>query len=178
MREGFGLLGEIGFRVFQPFSGTLLAEVEAEGGRVEAGLKLLNAALTSIEHTGEHWFEAEVNRVRGDLLLRLERPDNAGAEVAYTRAVGIARKQRARTFELRAVLSLAKLYHGTGRIENVRDLLARALIGLNAGPELPEMTDAKRLLAEHQRSKAEIVIPIGRLPQSRASDRDCKRRRN
>jgi predicted ATPase len=179
MREGFGLLGDIGFRVFQPFSGTLLAEVEAEGGGVEAGLKLLNAALTSIEHTGERWFEAEVNRVRGELLLRLEQPDDNGAEDAYKRAIEIARNQLARTFELRAALSLSKLYHRIGRTENVRDLLEPALVGFNAGPEFPEVAAAKQLLAElhSNRSKAVIVTPLGRVLQSRQSNRDCTRRR-
>jgi predicted ATPase len=177
MREGFGLLDEIGFRVFQPFSATLLAEVEAEGGGVEAGLKLLNAALISIERTGERWFEAEVNRVRGDLLLRLKRPDNTGAEAAYTRAVEIARKQRARTFELRTALSLARFYHVTGRIDNVREVLGRALCGFTLGPELPEVLDAEQLLAEGRNPSRRVSFIVEHSLRSHESNPIFKPRR-
>ena len=146
MREGFRLAGEIGFRVFESRSGTLLAEVEAEAGRVEAGLATLDAQFAVIAQTGERSLEAEMNRVRGELLLRLEPPDNTGAEAAYTRAIEIARSQQTRTFELRAALSLAKLHHARGRIEDVRELLEPALVGFSVGPELPEVAEAERLV--------------------------------
>jgi class 3 adenylate cyclase/predicted ATPase len=158
IRESLGLLDETGFHVFKPQWGTLLAEVEVEADRVETGLAILDAQLATIEQTGERWFEAEVNRMRGELLLRLEPPDHTGAEAAYARAIEIARSQQTRTFELRAALSLAKLYHATGRIEVVRELLGPALVGFSVGPELPELAEAERLLAEVQDLQTDTVV--------------------
>jgi len=135
------------FRLFMPLTGTLLAEREAEAGRVEAGLATLNAQLAAIERTGERWFHAEVHRVHGELLLKLRQPDFAAAESAFRAAINIARAQHTRTFELRAALSLARLNHKTGQRQRSVDLLAPALVGFKAGPELPEIEEAQRLLA-------------------------------
>src|SRR5215468_6548237 len=146
MRQGLALWNEMYYRLFAPLTGTLLAEREAEAGRVEAALATLDAQLAAIEQTGQHWFDAEVHRARGELLLKLRRPDVAGAESAFMRAIEIARGQQTRTFELRAALSLAKLYKTTGRDQLAGELLAPALIGFNAGPEVPEVEEAQRLL--------------------------------
>jgi predicted ATPase len=135
------------YRLFAPLTGTLLAEREAEAGRVEAALATLDAQLAAIEQTGQHWFDAEVHRARGELLLKLQRPDVAAAESAFMRAIEIARGQQTRTFELRAALSLAKLYKTTGRDQLAGELLAPALVGFSAGPEVPEVEEARRLLA-------------------------------
>jgi predicted ATPase len=124
----------------------LLAEREAEAGRVEVGLATLDEQLAAIEQTGERWFDTEMHRVRGELLLKLRRPDVAAAESALMRAIAIARSQQTRTFELRAALSLAKLYQATGRDQVASELLVPALAGFNAGPEVPEVEEAQRLL--------------------------------
>src|SRR5207253_1031620 len=131
---------------FAPLTGTLLAEREAEAGRVEIGLTTLDAQLAASEQTGQRWFDAEVYRVRAELLLKLQRPDLAAAESAFMRAIEIARSQRTRTFELRAALSLAKLYKTTGRDQVAREVLVPALVGFNAGAEVEE---ARRLLTMH-----------------------------
>ena len=133
-------------RLFEPLLGSALAEVEAEEGQVEVGLATLDAQLATIEQTGERWFEAEIYRLRGEFLLRRPQSDATPAESAFMRAIEIARSQQARTFELRAALSLAKLYHTMGRDHAARDLLAPSLVGFSAGPELPEVADANRLL--------------------------------
>jgi predicted ATPase len=125
------------YRLFAPLTGTLLAEREADAGRVEVALATLDAQLAAIEQTGQHWFDAEVHRARGELLLKLRRPDVAAAEGALMRAIEIARGQQTRTFELRAALSLAKLYKTTGRNQLAGELLAPAVIGFNAGPDGP-----------------------------------------
>jgi class 3 adenylate cyclase/predicted ATPase/ABC-type transport system involved in cytochrome c biogenesis ATPase subunit len=146
MRQGLALWNEMHYRLFGPLTGTLLAEREAQAGRVEAALATLDAQLAAIEQTGQRWFDAEVHRVRGELLVKLRRPDVAAAESALIRAIEIARGQRTRTFELRAALSLAKLYKTTGRDQLAGELLAAALVGFNAGPEVPEVEEAQRLL--------------------------------
>jgi len=118
-----------------------------KAGRVEVALATLDAQLAAIEQTGQHWFDAEVHRARGELLLKLQRPDVAAAESAFMRAIEIARGQQTRTFELRAALSLAKVYKTTGRDRLAGELLAPALVGFSAGPEVPEVEEARRLLA-------------------------------
>jgi class 3 adenylate cyclase/tetratricopeptide (TPR) repeat protein len=150
MREGLALWNEMHYRLFAPLTGTLLAECEAEAGRAEVGLATLDAQLAAIEQTGERWFDAEVHRVRGELLLKQRRPDVAAAEAALMRAIEIARSQQTRMFELRASLSLAKLYQTTGRDDIVSELLVPALVGFNVGPEVPEVEEAQRLLTMHE----------------------------
>ncbi len=150
MRQGLGLWDEMQYRLFAPLTGTLLAEGEAEAGRVELGLATLDAELVAIEETGQHWFDAEVHRARGELLLKLRRPDVAAAESAFMRAIDIARSQQTQTFELRAALSLAKFYRTTGRDQAAKELLVPTLVGFDAGPEVPEVEEAQRLLTMDQ----------------------------
>jgi predicted ATPase len=150
MREGLGLWNEVKYRLFAPLTGTLLAEREAEAGRVEAGLATLDGQVLGIEETGQHWFDAEMHRARGELLLKLTRADVAAAESAFMRAIDIARSQQTRTFELRAALSLAKLYQTTSRDQAANELLVPALVGFDAGPEIPEVEEAQRLLRMHE----------------------------
>jgi predicted ATPase len=116
----------------------------------------LDAQLAASEQTGQRWFDAEVYRVRGELLLKLQRPDVAAAESALMRAIEIARSQQTRTFELRAALSLAKLYKMTGRHQVASELLVPALAGFNAGPEVPEVEEAHRLLTMREQAARAI----------------------
>jgi class 3 adenylate cyclase/predicted ATPase len=146
MRQGLALWSEMNHRLFAPLTRTLLAEREAEVDRVEVGLATLDAQLAEIEQTRERWFDAEVHRVRGELLLKLHWPDVSAAETALIRAIEIARIQQTRTLELRAALSLAKLYQTTGRHRLASELLVPALVGFEAGPELPDVEEAQRLL--------------------------------
>jgi predicted ATPase len=148
MLEGIELLREIDGRLLEPFCGTLLAEVQADAGRIDLGLATLDAQFNLIDQFGGRWFEAEMHRVRGELLLKRQPPDAGTAEAAFARAIEIARSQQARTFELRAALSLAKLYQSTGRGEAARELLAPAVAGFTEGAELPEVEQANRLLAD------------------------------
>jgi class 3 adenylate cyclase/predicted ATPase len=151
MRQAMASYRDICARLFEPLYGTLLAEAEVETGQTEAGLATMDAQLAAIELSGQRWYEAEMHRVRGDLLLKCHPPDATAAEVAYTRAIEIARSQQTRTFELRAALSLAKLYQATGRGAVARELLAPAVAGFSEGPELPEVAEANRLLASLER---------------------------
>jgi tetratricopeptide (TPR) repeat protein len=151
LRKAIASNRDIGSRLYEPLFGTLLAEAEAEAGHPEAGLTTLDAQLAEIELSGQRWFEAEMHRVRGDLLLKFHPPDATAAEVAFTRAIEIARSQQTRTFELCAALSLAKLYQATGRGEAARELLAPAVAGFTEGPELPEVAEANCLLASLER---------------------------
>ena len=91
--------------------------------------------------------DAENRRIRGEILLKRDPADSAPAEEAFLTAIVIARQQKARSFELRAALSLAKLYQGTNRTADAHAVLAPALEGFSPTPEFPEIEEAQTLLA-------------------------------
>ncbi|WP_162240943.1 adenylate/guanylate cyclase domain-containing protein [Bradyrhizobium tropiciagri] len=148
MRKGSELLRDAGSHFWRPDLGTLLAEAEAKAGRVDDALATLDAQLATIQRSGEGWFQAEVHRKRGELFLKQAPPNVAAAELAFAKALEIARSQQTRTFELRAALSLARLYQATGRMQAARTLLLPALVGFNEGIEVPEAGEARRLIAQ------------------------------
>jgi len=114
-----------------PFYRGLLAEIEAEGGDATAALVGIDEALALAGETGEHWFDAGLHRIRGEILVKQNPADPAPAEAAFLAALAVARQQKARSFELRAALSLAKLYQSTGRLTDAHDVLERAAFGMN-----------------------------------------------
>jgi predicted ATPase len=116
----------------------------AAAGRVETGIGTLDAQIGAAEQIGQRWYDAELHRIRGELILKLQPRDVVAAESAFVRAIEIAHSQR--TLELRAALSLAKLHHALGR-NGIRKLLAPALASLKSEINLPEVEDAHRLLA-------------------------------
>jgi predicted ATPase len=146
MRDGMALIREQGIRFAVPFFEALLAEVEAQSGRPETGLAILDSVVEEMERTGQRWFQSEIHRQRGELLLQRTPADVAGAEAELLRAIDVARGQLTRNFELRGALALARLYHARGSAEKVRALLAPALAAFE-GQEFPELTEAKQLIA-------------------------------
>jgi class 3 adenylate cyclase/predicted ATPase len=147
MRDGLALEREINFRHMQPLYGTLLAEVEAVAGRLEAALATVDEQLATIEQTGERWFHAEAHRARGEILLKRDPADIALAEEAFKTAIDIARRQGARSFELSAAIDLAKLYRSANRNAAAYAVLAHALDGFTPSQEFPEIGEARTLLA-------------------------------
>ncbi len=131
MHQGMDLFREQGIRAFLPLNQVLLAQAQADAGSVEAGLATLEDALGEAEQTAQHWFDAEIHRQRGELLLRRDPADVEEAEAAFMRGIEIARNQRTRTFELLGALGAARLYHTFGRVEAARQLLTQALVGLS-----------------------------------------------
>ncbi len=113
MREGLGVIAEQELGVYFPLIASMRADVEADGD-VGAAVARLDKLLEDNERTGQHWFDAELHRQRGDLLLRLGPPDISGAEAAFIRAMDIARSQQTKMFELRARISLAKCRRAAG----------------------------------------------------------------
>ncbi|HML11696.1 MAG TPA: adenylate/guanylate cyclase domain-containing protein [Xanthobacteraceae bacterium] len=146
MRRCLAVLAQQRYALFWPVMQTLLAEVEADAGRIESGLQILDDQLAEIERTAHHAFDVELHRMRGELLLRGGSGDRAAAEAAFRRAIEIAQRQHTLTFELRATLSLAQLYHGMGRHQAARDLLVPALRNFDDAVEVPEVLHAQRLL--------------------------------
>jgi len=92
-----------------------LAEAEASAGETDAGVRRLDDALAELERTEHRWYEAEMHRIRGEILLKRGPADTAAAEQSLQAAIAIAQSQKARSFELRAALSLAEFYHAASR---------------------------------------------------------------
>jgi predicted ATPase len=135
-----------GVELFVPHYMDLLAAACEIAGKVEEGLILLDAALRIVEKTGERWFAAELNRDKGRLLLRQGHPE--AAEELFRKALSIATEQHAKLWELRASVSLTRLYRGQGRRTQARALLARVYAWFTEGFGTPDLKEAKALLDE------------------------------
>jgi class 3 adenylate cyclase/tetratricopeptide (TPR) repeat protein len=144
MRRSLALMADEGLSVYAPILTAMLAEVEAASD-MQAGVRRLDEALIETERSGQRWFDAELQRRRGELLLRCIPPDHSGADAAFSRAMEIARAQQTKVFELRARLSAAKARRASGLGWMERDLLVAGMAELSA--HLLEVADAKRLLA-------------------------------
>jgi predicted ATPase len=124
MRAGIAACREQGVGNFIPLIATALAEAEVEASEIEAALTTIDRVIADSERTGQRWFDAESHRVRGDILLKRDPANTAPAEEAFLAAIAIAQQQKARSFELRAVLALAKLYQSANRAAHAHAVLA------------------------------------------------------
>jgi predicted ATPase len=129
-----------------PYFSGLLAGAYEIAGQFEEALTLLDEALQMVEGTGERWFAAELNRQKGQLVLRHE--DAEAGEELYGKALYIAVEQEAKLWELRAVVSLARLRRDQGRRAEARDLLAPVYGWFTEGFGTPDLKEAKALLDE------------------------------
>jgi len=109
-------------------------------------LTLVSEALQIVKRTGERWFLAELNRHKGQLLLRQRHTE--GAEKLYSKALDIAKEQEAKLWELRAAVSLARLRRDQGHRDEARDLLAPVYGWFTEGFDTPDLKEAKALLDE------------------------------
>ena len=107
-----------------------------------------------MERTEERWYEAEMHRIRAEILLKHEPADTAAAERSLQTAIAIAQSQKARGFELRAALALARLYRAAKRDADAHAVLAPAVDGFPPTRQFPELTEAQALLAALSESDA------------------------
>ena len=124
-----------------------LAEAEAGAGETDAGLRRLEDALAELERTEHRWYAPEMYRIRAEILLKRDPADTAAAEQSLQAAIAIAQHQKARSFELRAALSLAKLYCAANRDADAHAVLAPAVEGFPPTHQFPELAEAQALLA-------------------------------
>jgi predicted ATPase len=124
-----------------------MSQTEVRAGHPERALADLDDALATAERLGFRTFEAELHRARGELMLGRDADSPELAERPFKTAIAVAREQGARSFELRAALSLARLYRSTARPAEARAVLAPALEGLSPTPEMPEIAEAMLLSA-------------------------------
>src|SRR5262249_37650178 len=126
----------------------LLAEAHGTMGQPEAGLMVLTEALTLTETTGERLYESECYRLKGELLLQQSSDNPTEAESCFHHAISIAQNQSAKSWELRAATSLARLWQQQGKRQAAHDLLAPVYNWFTEGFDTADLKDAKALLDE------------------------------
>ena len=125
-----------------------LARAHRKAGQAEEALPVVAEAMEFVTKTGECMGEAELHRVKGELLLARTPSDQAGAESSFRRALDVARRQKAKSYELRAAMSLARLWQQQGRNQEARDLLAPVYGWFTEGFDTRDLKEAKALLDE------------------------------
>ncbi len=147
MRRGVELLRAQNVLLMDGLYKIALAEVENRVSHPDRAVAIIDEALATCDRTGYRGFEAELQRARGEVLLKRDPANPAPAEQAFQRAIAIAKQQGTRSFGLRAALSLAKLYQSTARPVEAHDVLAPALEGFAPTAAMPEIAEAETLLA-------------------------------
>jgi predicted ATPase len=123
-----------------------LAAGHAELGQLDEAWRCIGEAMTTIETTKERWFEAEANRLAGEFSLKSPEQDAAKAHAYFDQALSIARQQQAKSWELRAAMSLARLWRDQGKRDEARDLLAPVYGWFTEGFDTLDLKEAKTLL--------------------------------
>src|SRR5262249_3856832 len=124
-----------------------LAEAYGQAGQTEAGLSALAEGLAAAHKTGGRYWEAELHRLKGELLLRQASPPEEG-EACFRQALDIAPHQQAKSFELRAAMSLSRLWQQQGKRTEAHDLLAPVYGWFTEGFDTADLQEAKALLEE------------------------------
>jgi class 3 adenylate cyclase/predicted ATPase len=137
-----------GSRVYLPFFLSHLSRAHAELGQFDAAWRCIGEAMTAVETTKETWFEAEVHRLSGEISLLAPESDAAKAQAHFERALAIARQQQAKSFELRAAISLARLWRDQGKRSEARDLLTLVYNWFAEGFDTLDLKEAEALLNE------------------------------
>ena len=148
IRQGFAAWRAIGVGLSWPWFLALLAEACGQAGQVEEGLHALREALESMQTMEDRFYEAEVYRLKGVLLLQQSTAQQGEAEESLQQALAIARHQQAKSFELRAAMSLSRLWQQQGKHAAARELLAAVYEWFTEGFDTVDLQEAKALLEE------------------------------
>jgi len=125
-----------------------LARAHAEFGQFEKAWRCIDEATTAVETTKERWCEAEIHRTAGEITLLSPEADATKAQAYFERALAVARKQQAKSWELRAATSIARLWRGQGKRQQARHLLAPIYSCFTEGFDTLDLKQAKALLDE------------------------------
>jgi class 3 adenylate cyclase/predicted ATPase len=152
-RQGLALWRSMGGELGLPHFLARLAEAYGKGGQAATGLQVIAEALALMHKNAEHFYEAELYRLRGDLLLaqagtehRTHGHSAAEVEACFQQALDVAQRQHAKSFELRASLSLSRLWHTQGKREEARHLLAEIYSWFTEGFDTLDLQEARTLL--------------------------------
>jgi predicted ATPase len=146
--HGLSAFRATGGEIMRPYYLALLAEAQGTRGEPETGLAVLTEALTLMDTTGERVWEPGLYRLKGELLLQQSSDHQAEAESCFHHALDIARNQQAKSWELRAATSLARLWQQQGKRQEAHDLLAPVYNWFTEGFDTADLKDAKALLEE------------------------------
>ena len=131
-----------------PLDLAILGSTHAALGKFDDARRYVADAMNSIETNKEKWFEAEVNRVAGEIAVKSPPPHTAKAEGYFERALAVARQQRAKSWEFRAAVSLARLWREQGETQQARELLAPVYGWFTEALDTRDLKEAKALLEE------------------------------
>jgi adenylate cyclase len=146
MRHGWAAIEAAGARMGRSEKLAWLGQASGKAGQAEEGLGMLEEALAHVEETGEHYYEAEILRFQGELLLL--QGEEADAETSFEEAIEVARHQQAKSWELRATVSLARLWQEQDRQEEARKVLTEIYGWFTEGFDTPDLIEAQALLEE------------------------------
>jgi predicted ATPase len=148
MWEGLAGCRETGSELDRPWVLGLIAELFGQGRQSEEGLAALAEALNLVDNTGERWYEAELHRLRGALLLAQSSDHQPEAATCFHQAISIAQTQSAKSWELRASTSLARLWQSQGKCQEAHDLLVPVYDWFTEGFDTVDLKEAKSLFDE------------------------------
>jgi class 3 adenylate cyclase/predicted ATPase len=146
MSQGLTAWRATGAELLRPYFLALLADVHGTLGEPEAGLTVVTEALTLMDTTGERWYEPELHHLQGELLLQQSSDNHPEAESCFQQAICIAQHQQAKSWELRAATSLARLWQQQGKHQEAYDLLAPIYGWFTEGFDTADLQEAKALL--------------------------------
>src|SRR5262249_37406988 len=148
LQQGLAAYQATGAARDRPYHLALLAEVSANVGHTTEGLEALAEALATLAKSRICWWEAELYRLRGELLLQQTVIQLEEAEVCFRQALAVARRQQAQSLELRAAMSLARLWQRQGKQVEAHELLAPVYGWFTEGFDTADLQEAKALLEE------------------------------
>ena len=148
VREGIIATGAAGAELGRPMNINQVAQICLDTGRVQEGLQILAEAFVVTERREDRTYEPETHRLKGELLLKQNESNVAEAQTCFERAIEVARKQSARSWELRATMSLARLLTKPGRRNEARAMLAEIYNWFTEGFDTADLKEAKALLDE------------------------------
>jgi predicted ATPase len=148
IQEGSVAFRATGAELMRPYFLCLLAEACMATGRFDDGLSALAEALTAADEHKIRHYEAEMHRLKGELLLKQSNSKASDAQSCFQRAIAVARKQRGKSLELRATMSLSRLLDKQGRRDEARAMLAEIYGWFTEGFDTADLKDAKALLDE------------------------------
>ena len=146
--SGLAACRSTGSNVFAPLFLSYLAKAHAELGQFDDAWHCIGEATKAVEASKEKWCEADIHRIAGEIALMSPEPDAAKAKAYFERALAVARKQQAKSWELRAAMSMARLWRDQGKRVEARDLLAPVYGWFTEGFDTLDLKEAKALLDE------------------------------
>jgi class 3 adenylate cyclase/predicted ATPase len=148
INSGLSALQSTGLTLWMPVWESHLARAYADLGQFGDAWRCIGDATATVETTGEIWYEAELHRVAGEIAVLSPEPDAAKAQAYFEHALAVARAQQAKSWELRATMSLARLWRDQGKVQQARDLLAPVYGWFTEGFDTLDLKEAKALLDE------------------------------